>query len=295
MNKIYEKNELNFALIWIGIYVVLLSVSDSLSETIGTTKLVTAPVCILLTLVMYFWIRRNNLKAKYGLCPFEASPKTYLYFIPFLLLATTNIWWGVKMNLSVTESVLYVISMLCVGFLEEVIFRGFLFKALAKDNIKTAIIISSITFGFGHIVNLLNGSDIAETLLQVCYAVAIGFAFTIFFYSSKCLWPCIITHSVINSLSAFANRKNAPAWHGIASSLFLCVISLAYAAYILNRTKNGKEITVTDIPACLVPSRKLNKPSVSVEQRAFHLSDFLIYILCLILRAIQNGLPFLPD
>ena len=239
MNKIYEKNELNFALIWIGIYVVSLSVADSISGSVGTAKLVTAPVCIVLTLIIYLWIRKNDLKEKYGLCAFKADFKTYLYFIPLVLLSTTNLWYGVTLNLTPIESLLYVVSMLCVGFLEEVIFRGFLFKALCKSNIKTAIAISSITFGLGHIVNLLNGCEISETLLQVCYAIAIGFAFTIIFYKGKCLWPCIITHSVVNSLSAFANSEKAPAWHGIAGCIFICVVCYAYAVYILNRTKKG--------------------------------------------------------
>lgn len=239
MNKIYEKNELNFALIWIGIYVVSLSVADSISGSVGTAKLVTAPVCIVLTLIIYLWIRKNDLKEKYGLCAFKADFKTYLYFIPLVLLSTTNLWYGVTLNLTPIESLLYVVSMLCVGFLEEVIFRGFLFKALCKSNIKTAIAISSITFGLGHIVNLLNGSEVSETLLQVCYAIAIGFAFTIIFYKGKCLWPCIITHSVVNSLSAFANSEKAPAWHGIAGCIFICVVCYAYAIYILNRTKQG--------------------------------------------------------
>ena len=241
MKKIYDKNESNFALIWIGIYVVLVSFADNFSGKIGTAKIVTAPVCIALTLIIYLWINKNELKEKYGLCSFKGSAKKYLYFIPLVLLSSTNVWWGLKLNLTVVESVLYVISMLCVGFLEEVIFRGFLFKALCKDNIKLAIIISSVTFGLGHIVNLLNGRDIPETLMQICYAVAIGFVFTIIFYKGKSLWPCIIAHGVVDSLSAFANTDAAPAWHGIAGSIFLCVVSLAYAAYLIIATKNEKE------------------------------------------------------
>lgn len=241
MKKIYDKNESNFALIWIGIYVVLMSVADSFSGKIGTAKIVTAPVCIALTLIIYLWIHKNGLKEKYGLCSFKGSAKKYLYFIPLVLLASTNIWWGLKLNLTVVESVLYVISMLCVGFLEEMIFRGFLFKALCKDNVKLAIIISSVTFGFGHIVNLLNGRDIPETLMQICYAVAVGFAFTIIFYKGKSLWPCIIAHGVTNSLSVFANTDAAPAWHGIVGSIFLCVVSLAYAAYLIIATREEKE------------------------------------------------------
>ena len=241
MKKIYDKNESNFALIWIGIYVVLVSFADNFSGKIGTAKIVTAPVCIALTLIIYLWINKNELKEKYGLCSFKGSAKKYLYFIPLVLLSSTNVWWGLKLNLTVVESILYVISMLCVGFLEEVIFRGFLFKALCKDNVKLAIIISSVTFGLGHIVNLLNGRDIPETLMQICYAVAIGFVFTIIFYKGKSLWPCIIAHGVVNSLSAFANTDAAPAWHGIAGSIFLCVVSLAYAAYLILATKNEKE------------------------------------------------------
>lgn len=237
MKKIYDKNELNFALIWIGIYVVMFSVGDSISGTIGLQKIVTAPVVIVLTIIMYLWISRNDLKKKYGLCSFEGSAKKYLYFIPFVLLATTNLWRGLSLNLTVVESILYVISMLCVGFLEEVIFRGFLFKAICKSNVKQAIIISSVTFGFGHIVNLLNGRDTVATLLQMCYAVAIGFVFTIVFYKGKSLWPCIITHGVINSLSTFANVSEATIHNRLASCIFLCVVSVGYALYILKKTE----------------------------------------------------------
>ena len=237
MRKIYEKNELCFALIWIGIYVVLMSAADSVSETIGVAKIVTAPVCIGLVLAMYLWIRRNGLKEKYGLCPFWGNAKQYLFFIPLVLLASTNLWWGVRLNYTPVETVLYVVSMLCVGFLEEVIFRGFLFKALCRTNIKQAVVISSITFGIGHIVNLLNGRDILETILQICYAVVISFLFTFHFLRRKSLWPCILTHSAINSLSAFANDGGAPEWHGIAGSAFLCLVSLVYVLYIFRVTK----------------------------------------------------------
>jgi len=241
MNKIYEKNELNFALIWIGIYVVSLSVADSISASLGIEKIVTAPLCIVLTAIMYFWIRKNGLKEKYGLCKFQGNLKQYLYFIPLVIIASTNVWWGVKLNVTVLETVFYIISMLCVGFLEEVIFRGFLFKALCKDNLKTAIIISSVTFGFGHIVNLLNGKELVTTLVQICYAVAVGFGFTILFYKGKSLWPCIITHSVVNSLSAVANKEARAGFGDILGPVVLFVVPLIYGGYILyTERKNTK-------------------------------------------------------
>lgn len=119
--------------------------------------------------------------------------------------------------------------MINVGFIEEIIFRGFLFKMMEKDNIKSAIIVGALTFGIGHIINLFNGADIIPTLMQVCYATAIGYLFVIIFYKSKSLIPCIITHSVTNSLAIF-NVENTILTYIVP--IFLIVVSISYAIYI---------------------------------------------------------------
>ena len=73
---------------------------------------------------------------------------------------------------------------LCVGFLEEVIFRGLLLMSIARKNVKSAIIISSVTFGVGHIINLFNGSgmDLVTNLCQIVFAIAVGFLLVTIFY-----------------------------------------------------------------------------------------------------------------
>lgn len=187
MYHLYKKNELSFSLVWIIAYVVLFSVADSFSASLGIEKIIAAPVAIVLVLLLSGFVSKHNLKEKYGLCSFNGSLRNYLYFIPLLLIMSINLWKGVTIKLSVLETALYVLSMLCVGFIEEIIFRGFLFKSLCKDNLKLAIIISSVTFGIGHIVNLLNGSDLIPTLLQIAYATALGFLFTIIFLRGKSL------------------------------------------------------------------------------------------------------------
>ncbi|MDE6592407.1 MAG: CPBP family intramembrane metalloprotease [Oscillospiraceae bacterium] len=239
MKKLYEKSEIWFAVIWIIIYVVSLSMADDYSKSLGFQRIITAPLCVILTLVIFVWIRKNDLSEKYGLILFKGNLKNYLYFLPLILIMSVNLWNGVTMNMSAGESALYVLSMLCVGFLEEVIFRGFLFKAMCKTNIKRAIIVSSVTFGIGHIVNLLNGRDFVPTLLQVCYAVALGFLFTIIFYKGKSLLPCIVTHSVVNSLSTFGAEGSQT--YQMAISAVLCVISVAYTLWILRAEKNKEE------------------------------------------------------
>ena len=97
--------------------------------------------------------------------------------------------------------------MLCVGFLEEVIFRGLLFTAIARNNIKSAVIISSVTFGIGHIINLFNGSgmELVSNLCQIVFAIAVGFLLVTIFSRGGSLLPCILVHSAINTLGTFAN------------------------------------------------------------------------------------------
>ncbi len=235
MKRLYAKSELLFSLLWIGLYVVLFSIADNFSQMLGIEKIITTPLSVGLVAVLFLWLKKSGLLNKYGLCKISGNYKTYLYFIPFVLLSTCNFWNGLTMNLSITETVLYIVSMLCVGFIEEVIFRGFLFKSICKDNVKSAIIISSITFGFGHIVNLLNGAEFLSTMLQIVYAVAIGFAFTVLFYKSGSIIPCIVTHSVVNATSAFCVEGTTVM--DVFSAVAITVIAALYGVFILLKTK----------------------------------------------------------
>jgi membrane protease YdiL (CAAX protease family) len=158
--------------------------------------------------------------------------KGYMYFIPLLLIATVNLWNGFNVNNTSSEIVFHIITMLNVGFIEEIIFRGFLFKMMAKDNVRSAIIVSSVTFGIGHIVNLLNGAELVPTLIQICYAMAIGYLFVIIFYKSKSLIPCIAAHCFVNSTSIF-NIDNKLSLY--IAPMVLVAAPLAYAIYI-NKT-----------------------------------------------------------
>ena len=231
MKKLYEKNELTFSIICIVAYVILFSNADKISKDLGTVKIITAPLAAAFSAFLFIWVKKNGLAEKLGLCKPKVSAGRFLYYIPLIILSSTNLWRGVTLNFSVLESVLYVISMLCAGFLEELIFRGFLFKALCKDNVKSAIVISGVTFGIGHIVNLLNGAEVLSTLLQMCYAVAIGLLFTVIFYKSKSIIPCIISHSVINSLSTFGAESSDI--FNITVAAVMTLVSLAYSAFIL--------------------------------------------------------------
>lgn len=232
MERLYKKNELFFALMWIAVYVIGISTADGLSEEIGILKVITLPVALVLSFFLYGWIRKYKLQQYYGLRPITSIDyRKYLYFFPLIVLSTANLWNGVVFKQAFLDSVLFVVCMVFIGFLEEVIFRGFLFKALSRKSIRSAMLISSVTFGMGHIVNLLNGADFLPTLLQIGYATAIGFLFTVLFIKTKSLWPGILAHAVINATSLFAVEGDGSVQ--LISSLVMVFISVGYALYLL--------------------------------------------------------------
>ena len=243
LNKLYEKSEIWFAVAWIIAYVVLASTGDIISTDLGIDKIVTLPILIAMSAILYCFVRRNGLTEKYGLCKPQLPATKMLFYIPLLVLLTANLWYGVRLNQSPVETVLYVLSMFCVGFLEELIFRGLLFKAMEKNGMKSAIIVSSVTFGIGHIVNLFNGSgaELLPNLLQVMYAVAIGFAFVMICCRTRSLLPCILTHSIFNGLSAFANEATMTPQREIISGILLAVIGGGYALYLALAVKEDTE------------------------------------------------------
>lgn len=139
MRKLYEKNELTFAIVWIVVYCVLQSLANPLNEKIGIEYSASAVLCILQAVFLFAFIKRNGLLKRYGLCKSAVPARRFLYYIPLMILATGNLWNGVAVNYTLMGVICRIAGMLCVGFVEEVIFRGFLFKAMEKDGVESAI------------------------------------------------------------------------------------------------------------------------------------------------------------
>lgn len=225
IRKLYEKHETLLCIALIAAYVVINSMC---MQEFGTTDWRSCIINIAFAGAMFGLVVHLGKADFYGL---KALPraKDYLYFLPLVLIASVNLWGGIRIQNTGTEILFYFIMMLNVGFIEELIFRGFLFRMMEKTNLRRAMVVSAITFGMGHIVNLLNGAELVSTLLQLGYAAAIGWLFVVIFHKSRSLWPCIVTHGVLNALSIF-NVDNAML--NYVASAVLIVVSLGYAAYI---------------------------------------------------------------
>lgn len=233
MKKIYQKDEVWFAVLWIGLYVVGFSLGDEFSEKLGMPKLLTCAVGLVLSAVLFCFVKRNGLMSYYGLCR-PKGERTLLY-IPLIAISSVNLWNGVALQASTFEIATHILSMAFVAFLEELIFRGLLFNGMRKGGLSAAVIVSSLTFGMGHIVNLLTGAPVFDTLLQLVYASAIGFCFAALFLTTGSILPCILSHAAVNCMSIFA-LDPSPAGK-IVTAAVQTALGIGYGCWLLRRKK----------------------------------------------------------
>ena len=239
MKKQFLKDEIWFALIWIVLYVVGFSYAERITSLLRLPDQIQLVLGLVLSVILYLYIRRSRLQEYYGLCESKGREKDYLWFVPLIVISSANLWSGIARNADLTETVIYMLSMCTVGFLEEVIFRGLLFKGLCKTNVTMAILVSALTFGAGHIVNLFLGYEFAHTLLQIVGAAAIGFCYTAVFLVSGSLLPCILSHIFINApyiLSATPTHTGH-----IVITLLPAAHSVGYGLWLLRRNKKSVE------------------------------------------------------
>lgn len=237
MRRFYENNEVLFAVLWILVYCFVMA---PVRGEFGDESIWMLAALAVIAAGATLFVKKNRLEEKYGLTGWPKNTKRYLYFVPMWILVTGNLWGGFAPAYSGAALVFAVLSMLLVGYVEEVLFRGFLFKALvSKNNIKAAVVISAVTFGIGHIVNLLTGQAKLETVIQVFYAVAWGFIFTMVFYKSKSLIPCILAHGLIDAFSKFSANNITFAWIYMGATI---VVAIVYCIYLVKAADKAETV-----------------------------------------------------
>lgn len=133
-------------------------------------------------------------KIGFAPCDFVNSKKA-LYFIPVLTIFIPVVIKGFHF-----ESVEYVwgsfFLYLCVGFVEELYFRGIIPMYLSNVfSRKSMICLSTVIFGVGHIASALSGNSGFEIVLTVLNALIFGWLAIEMTVISKNILPAIFIHS----------------------------------------------------------------------------------------------------
>ncbi|MBR0529478.1 MAG: CPBP family intramembrane metalloprotease [Ruminococcus sp.] len=205
MKELYKKNEITFSVVMIVIYVLGMSIMMNISKAAGLPNFFELMFAVSFTRLLVSFIGKEELRDKTGLCVPKVPAKNAAYYLPMYFVAVLPLFCGVKAQGGAKEMTLFVCKMLFVGFLEEIIFRGFLYKAIQKQNDKRAVVISALTFGVGHAVNLLNGSSVFETVIQILFAVGVGFMLVFIVRRTGSLIHCMLFHGLNNALTGFTS------------------------------------------------------------------------------------------
>ncbi len=163
-------------------------------------------ICIIAFLILKYlcpnWkieLNKNNIKdglRKYGIVGIIVGVITSIAFYiglqPFNYNPTI---WKVLI-----EGIIYYIG---VAIVEELYVRGLLLNLIEKlchknkNNTMIAIILSSVTFGLGHIFGVLDQS-ILIIITKVVWTIAMGIYFGTIYKKTNNLWLPIILHFIIN-------------------------------------------------------------------------------------------------
>jgi uncharacterized protein len=177
---------------------------------------------ILLLSGLRWWKRAGFVRA-------QGRGQLSIFWLAFIPPVVNLVIGGIHLpNLQV--GLTFLVLALMVGFSEEVFFRGLIMRAILPHGAWKAAIISSLLFGLTHSLNVLSGSNSFYTLLQIGYALAIGFCFAAMAIRTGLIWPLVLAHFLTDLFGFWAGGLGSA---GVTSAeiIIAAVYVVVFTAY----------------------------------------------------------------
>jgi uncharacterized protein len=190
---------------------------------------------------MLVYFRRTGVGPEIGLGtpPAVSAPRLWFY-LALLLLVGIPLITGMREDLTALAVMAIVVHYAASGFLEEVLFRGLLLRALLKEwRPVWAVVISSLTFCIGHILSVLIGQSGPDTVFQIISATVVGLLFTLVVLATGNLTAVIIAHILYNIIATLSRTGQDAAL--ILPGLVILVVYgvwLLFGAGVLDRLRS---------------------------------------------------------
>ena len=185
--------------------------------------------------IVFTLIKRKSLTAIGFRKTEPGASKKLLYYIPLLVIALSALAVGIDLKKGAGFLLANLYLALCVGLTEEIYFRGVICSLWLKKGVKKAILISAGLFGLCHLMNVLGGAGLTETILQIFFALAYGVVFALVFIISKSIWPCILLHAFHDACSFLSVDGSLRS--NILIGIFQFAVMVAYIAAVVKRNK----------------------------------------------------------
>ena len=158
-----------------------------------------------------------------------------LYFLLPLVPVILNLIPGAQIESFAQVSVVFAIT-LAVAFAEETIFRGLMLQAIKPLGHLGAAVITALLFGLTHAMNALTGKNMLESMMQIGYATAIGFAYAALALKKDGLWLLILAH-FLTDFVFFIQKPGfvlSPFWQSFIV-ISLTIIFTVYGIFIMQQ------------------------------------------------------------
>ena len=233
---------MKMSLFFIVAYVLCVNIGIAVSAQLDMPYIGQIILLVMLCVVLFYSCKKRNLLAKIGFTKIGLREyKANLFYAPLLIMVLTNGVFFFDTSKAVHDVFAIAAFMALVAFLEEVLFRGLLFKAIEeRKSTKAAVVISGLTFGFGHIVNLLNGYTGIAQIIQIVLAAQIGIVLSLLFVRTKSIVPGIVFHFLFNIASALSVEAE-PLYDYISVGVIVATVLFYLLYFCKNRSESIRE------------------------------------------------------
>lgn len=241
MTKIYENKAVLHSVVWLVVYLAINTITGNVAGILGVDDyLVSCIPNFILAVICFFYMSKAGISHEIGLlCKPTESAGGMLFYIPMFTLSLRPLIHGINTALKPIDYIALFLMFVGVGFMEEIIFRGLMFKALTKKWNRVAVVVFiSFTFAIGHIVGVAAiGQSGIDTILQIINALVVGFMFMTVLLASGNLTACVTAHIAYN----FFVDICLPGSNDTTVIFFNAIVTLLYFAYLLFFRKNIKK------------------------------------------------------
>lgn len=165
-----------------------------------------------------------------------------LLLLPAAVAAT--LYGGVKVTGAGAWATIIIAAVL-TGFLEEIIYRGLILRAFLPGGAMKAAVASSLFFSAMHLLNLVDGAPLGETLAQLAVAISTGIFMAGLTVRTGSIWPAIAYHTLHDLIIWMGQGGLAmgaePGLRWIVTMLAGQAVLLVYGIVLLRGHRPGRQ------------------------------------------------------
>jgi membrane protease YdiL (CAAX protease family) len=239
-----EKHPFSFSFLLLLMLVIVQAVGVGIAQQTGLplnkltvyTEFVLAFLLVIIVTRLGWWKEIGFRK--------PATLASLLLYLPALALPIGNLTFGFSAIQPFTLLNAALVAAFS-GFVEEVTFRGLMLRAFLPRGEWKAVLITTAFFGFVHAINVVAGYEPLYVVIQIFYALAIGFGFGAMAIKGRMIWPLIIAHGLGNFFGLINNGQIGT--HLFIVSLVYIILFTGYGLFLMLRKNDESTKTMLNV------------------------------------------------